>query len=252
MNLLFVYLVNVALLARLPLLLPDDPVCGRRALAGTAVQLAALLALAPTRGVVFTALAIAAVNGLAWRWEQRRSARGLMAGRLVALAVTALGFAALCSPFLDLRFRPDLGLLADCVGVYFVPVAWLKAIPWSAFHACLLGALLCLNEANLVVRLLIETFDLRPVDAKTQPQHAPLGGREYNRGRIVGLLERLIVFFLVLEGEYGALGLVMATKGLARFKNLDDREFAEYFLIGTMLSIVLAGGIALIVKHAVQ
>ncbi|MEK7269347.1 MAG: hypothetical protein AAB215_00230, partial [Planctomycetota bacterium] len=100
--------------------------------------------------------------------------------------------------------------------------------------------------------LVIETFVLRPANAAAQPPHALLGGREYNRGRIIGLLERLLVFSLVLESQYGAFGLVIATKGLARFKNLDDREFAEYFLIGTMLSIVLAGGIALIVKCAIS
>jgi len=251
MNLSFAYLANVALLVRLPLLLSDEPVRGRRVLAGTVVQLVALLALTPARAVALGALAIALVNGLAWWWEQRRGAGGLMAGRLVVLAVYAVGFAALCSPFLGLRFRSDLGLLADHVGVYFVPVAWLKTVPWPAFHGCLLGALLSLNEANLLVRLLIETFVLRPANAAAQPPHALLGGREYGRGRIIGLLERLLVFFLVLKGEYGAFGLVIAAKGLARFKNLDHREFAEYFLIGTMLSIILAGGIALIVKCAI-
>lgn len=37
----------------------------------------------------------------------------------------------------------------------------------------------------------------------------------------------------------------MAAKSLARFKALEDREFAEYFLIGTLGSLLLAlfGGI---------
>jgi hypothetical protein len=56
-------------------------------------------------------------------------------GRLVVLVVYAVGFAALCSPFLGHRFRSDLGVFADRIGVHFLPVAWLKAIPWPAFHA---------------------------------------------------------------------------------------------------------------------
>lgn len=249
MNLTLAFLVNVALLVRLPLLLSDERVRGRRVLAATAVQLVALLAFAPSRAVMLVAFAIILLNGLTWWWEQRQAAGGLMRRRLVTLAAWVAGFAVLCSPFLALRFRPDLGGLVDCVGVYFIPAAWLKTVPWTAFHCYLFGALLSLNEANLLVRLLIETFVLRP--AGTAPQSLLLV-REYSRGRIIGLLERLLVFSLVLMGEYAAFGLVIATKGLARFKNLDDREFAEYFLIGTMLSIVLAGGIALIVKCAVQ
>jgi hypothetical protein len=251
MNLPLAFLVNVALLVRLPLLLSDERVRGRRVLAAAAVQLVALLAFAPSRAVMLVAFVIILVNGLTWWWEQRRAVGGLMRRRLVTLAVWVVGFAALCSPFLALQFRSDLGSLADCVGMYFVPVAWLKTVPWSAFHSYLFGALLSLNEANLLVRLLIETFVLRPAGAAPQPPQSLLLGREYSRGRIIGLLERLLVFSLVLQGEYGAFGLIIATKGLARFKNLDDREFAEYFLVGTMLSIILAGGIAVIIRSVV-
>ena len=42
---------------------------------------------------------------------------------------------------------------------------------------------------------------------------------------------------LVLLGQYGALGLLIAAKALARFRALEDRDFAEYFLIGTLASL---------------
>jgi hypothetical protein len=41
----------------------------------------------------------------------------------VVLVVYAVGFAALCSPFLGHRFRSDLGVFADRIGVHFLPVA---------------------------------------------------------------------------------------------------------------------------------
>ena len=251
MNLPLAFLVNVALLVRLPLLLSDERILGRRVLAATVVQLGALLAFTPSGAVALGALAIILVNGLSWWWERSRAAGGLMLWRLAGLATYVIGLAVLCSPFLDLRFRSDLGGLADYVGEYFMPIAWLKTVPWPAFHCYLFGALLSLNEANLLVRLVIEAFVLRPPAAPAPPPRQLLLGREYNRGRIIGLLERLLVFSLVLKGEYGAFGLIIAAKGLARFKNLDDREFAEYFLVGTMLSIVLAGGIGVIIKSVV-
>jgi hypothetical protein len=250
MNLAFAYLVNAVLLTRLPLFLADGPVRGRRVLAAAAVQLAALALLAPAGAVALAAAVIVAVNAAAWLWERGHAAGGLMAARLVALAAFVAGLGVLCSAFGGLGFRADLAALGARAGLYFVLAGVLATIPWRAFHGCLLGALLSLNEANLVVRLVVETFVLRPASGGRQ-RHALLERREYNRGRMIGLLERLLVFTLVLVGQYGALGFVIATKGLARFKDLDHREFAEYFLIGTMLSIVLAGGIALIVKHAV-
>jgi hypothetical protein len=66
------------------------------------------------------------------------------------------------------------------------------------------------------------------------------GAIDIARGRAIGSLERAIALTLVLLGEYGALGLIVAAKALARFKALEDREFAEYFLIGTLASLLLA------------
>ncbi len=44
----------------------------------------------------------------------------------------------------------------------------------------------------------------------------------------------------MLLGQYGAVGLIIAAKSLARFKALEDREFAESYLIGTLASLLLA------------
>ena len=70
------------------------------------------------------------------------------------------------------------------------------------------------------------------------------------RGRVIGILERVTLFVLVFTGQYSAMGFVLAAKAMARFKTLDDRDFAEYFLVGTLLSVAIAGGLALAVKKA--
>ena len=63
---------------------------------------------------------------------------------------------------------------------------------------------------------------------------------ELSRGLVIGVLERAIVLTLVLLGQFGALGLVIAAKALTRFRALDDRDFAEYVLIGTLASLLFA------------
>lgn len=63
---------------------------------------------------------------------------------------------------------------------------------------------------------------------------------ELARGRLIGVLERALALTLVLLGQFGALGLIVAAKALARFRGLEDRDFAEYFLIGTLASLLHA------------
>lgn len=59
-------------------------------------------------------------------------------------------------------------------------------------------------------------------------------------GRVIGILERLLVLALGLSGNFMALGFVVAVKGLARFKQFDEKDFAEIFLVGTLTSMLLA------------
>ncbi|MFW6174433.1 MAG: hypothetical protein ACOC5K_01510 [Chloroflexota bacterium] len=68
------------------------------------------------------------------------------------------------------------------------------------------------------------------------------------RGRIIGVLERMIVLTLALIGQWGAVGLVVAAKSIARFDALKDRDFGEYYLIGTLASLLIASGSAALVN----
>ena len=59
-------------------------------------------------------------------------------------------------------------------------------------------------------------------------------------GATIGALERLLIVTFVLVGATAAVGVVVAVKTLARFKQLDDRGFAEYYLLGTLASVSVA------------
>lgn len=69
-----------------------------------------------------------------------------------------------------------------------------------------------------------------------------------NVGAIVGILERLLVVILVLDHAEFAIGLVIAAKTLARFKQLDERPFAEKYLVGTLASVTVAVASALVAR----
>jgi hypothetical protein len=59
-------------------------------------------------------------------------------------------------------------------------------------------------------------------------------------GATIGILERILIVILVLTSSEAAIGFVVAAKTLARFRQLDDRDFAEYYLLGTLASVSVA------------
>ena len=67
-------------------------------------------------------------------------------------------------------------------------------------------------------------------------------------GRKIGIIERAIILTLAFLGEFGAISFVFVAKSMARFEQLKKRQFAEYYLLGTLLSILFALFIALIVQ----
>jgi hypothetical protein len=69
-------------------------------------------------------------------------------------------------------------------------------------------------------------------------------------GATIGVLERLLIVTFVMTGSTAAVGFVVAAKTLARFKQLDDRDFAEYYLLGTLASVAVAIGSGLVATAA--
>ncbi|SLN23054.1 hypothetical protein PSA7680_00946 [Pseudoruegeria aquimaris] len=56
-------------------------------------------------------------------------------------------------------------------------------------------------------------------------------------GRIIGLLERGLIFILVLTGQLGSIALLIGAKSILRFSTVAaDRKASEYVIIGTLAS----------------
>ena len=142
--------------------------------------------------------------------DGRRRARALLVGEAL-FVIAALVAGTLLAPLA----RPSLaGLWWGRVGL--LATAYLYGI--------------------VLVRSVLElpTLQMRRDEDRTA------GAIDVARGRTVGSLERALALTLVLLGEYSAVGWIIAAKSLARFKQLEDREFAEYFLVGTLASFLLA------------
>jgi hypothetical protein len=62
-------------------------------------------------------------------------------------------------------------------------------------------------------------------------------------GRVIGVLERLLIFVGLTASSWEILAGVVALKTVARYSKLDEQNKAEYFLIGSLASILWAHGL---------
>ena len=107
---------------------------------------------------------------------------------------------------------------------------------WGRVALLATGYLYVSGRGMVLIRSVLELSSLQ----MRRDEDRTAGAIDVARGRAIGALERALALTLVLLGEYGAVGWIIAAKSLARFKALEEREFAEYFLIGTLSSFLLA------------
>ena len=61
-----------------------------------------------------------------------------------------------------------------------------------------------------------------------------------NIGNIIGQMERIIIAILLISNQFGVIGFVLTAKSIARFKQLEQKDFAEKYLVGTLISVVIS------------
>ena len=74
---------------------------------------------------------------------------------------------------------------------------------------------------------------------KFQPNSEPSESIK-GAGEIIGFLERILTAVFFIMGEFTAVGFIIAAKSIARYDKISkDVVFAEYYLIGTLYSILV-------------
>lgn len=117
-----------------------------------------------------------------------------------------------------------------------LPTNALLSAAWVLF-----GFWLVANEVNLLIRILFHRFRLEPrLPRDDNNTDSDLDQQEYNAGRIIGILERWLMYSVMVASQsIAVIAVIMAAKGFARFRQLEERAFAEYVLIGTLASTLL-------------
>lgn len=218
----FPILLSALLLARL-LVLPEARAAGWWAAAGL--------------GLVQGGLCTLYFDG-SWSWAAVALTQTLMPLLVLGFYEAAPG-----------RRREAPGLRLALLLLYVVPALvwcgvapvpeWLSrlfgVVPAGAF-VWTAGALLCVKEGNFFVRWFFQRLKSSATQAEQTDRESGPGN-----GRVIGALERLLIYIFLVSGHSLAVSVIVAVKALARFKRMEeDQAFAEYVIIGTFLSILIA------------
>ncbi len=117
----------------------------------------------------------------------------------------------------------------------------------TKFIAAIAAFLFCTKPANIFIQKTFELFGL------TITKHPAAGTTDNtsekelkNAGKVIGIVERFLALGLILAGQYGAVGLIIAAKSILRFNSPQKNE---YILVGTLLSFGCAILIGLLINQ---
>ncbi|MGI6251488.1 MAG: DUF3307 domain-containing protein [Anaerolineaceae bacterium] len=127
--------------------------------------------------------------------------------------------------------------------------AWLMQLPADVWRWLLLIALIW-RPANVSFKKLFRRYTyvnkLITLETKPEPRSKPAKGEEKHEtvagaGAAIGIMERLFTVIFAAFGQFSAFGFLMAAKSIARYDRITkDSAFSEYYLIGTLYSILYA------------
>lgn len=240
----FYYGFNVIMLSRWIYTFRDKPIGWRRCLAVIGLSGLGFLVYALDLRWLGLVLLIGLANGLFYWLERQR--KTVVELRILSLLVSLVILNFFFSEKIGLGFSSSVvDWIATHKGYLFL-IEGFNSDEWLRANILLMGSLLVANEVNIGIRYGFRVLDLEP--KKKDQEKQILDVREYNAGRVIGILERLLIYIFVLGDQFLAIGLILTAKGLARFKELEERQFAEYILIGTLLSTLLAVMVAALIR----
>ncbi|SMO57771.1 Protein of unknown function [Saccharicrinis carchari] len=117
----------------------------------------------------------------------------------------------------------------------FCPQSYYLNIPYNVV-LIVFGFVLLSKPTNICMKNIFMVFKIEtPID---DTEHEITNEKSLpNAGKLIGIMERYLVFSLILVSQYAAVGLIIAAKSILRYKSSYKNE---YILVGTLLSFGIA------------
>ena len=201
--------------------------------------------------------AAAATIAVAGRWQGLLLAATMFIGCVILPTARCLWVATRYVPELELAGNIGFAALAQFLVTHFDMHERLFRLPASeglisAYTIAAALMIFVVRGGTLIVRGVLDRAGTMPPPEVAQPpslaahsaldlQRAlPVDSVELNHGRLIGNIERLILVLFVANGQYTALAFFFAAKGLIRSKDVERRAWADYLILGSLTSFLVA------------
>jgi len=103
------------------------------------------------------------------------------------------------------------------------------------------GLAVSIKAGGILIGLAVKPFteELKKEQELTETNEETFRKGFESGGKIIGYLERSLIFLFILTGQPGGIGFLIAAKSIFRFGEIKDRQNrleTEYFIIGTLMS----------------
>ena len=130
-------------------------------------------------------------------------------------------------------FIVDQLLHLICIFLFYVLLASKINPLWLKNSAAVVQTLLFLAVVGKPINILFKLFFSR-YQSKGDNQDTIAG-----TGAMIGILERYIMALSLIFGQFASVGLVFTAKSIARYNKISESQsFAEYYLIGSLFSMI--------------
>lgn len=152
-----------------------------------------------------------------------------------------------------------LSLVLTSQGFYPYSSLWLRYLgKWFySLVVIITGAVVCVNVGGIVVGLSVKPFldqlkETGESSNNTSSESHDIQARGFkDGGKIIGYLERALIYLFVLVNQPIAIGFLIAAKSVFRFgevKERANRMEAEYIIIGTLYSFLFGLLVSYLIK----
>lgn len=147
----------------------------------------------------------------------------------------------------EYKYQDSIPIWSNLLGIGYYQVVTLIA-----------GAVISILVGSFIVEYSFDMLENKQLQLVDQPEYSTEALKVsgiVDGGKIIGYLERSLVFLFLLVGYPAGIGFLIAAKSVFRFGELTDsskRIQAEYIIIGTLISILFGATFSYITAEVIQ